>query len=223
MFRGGQKGGHAWYNRTPMNVNRLLEAVGATAIAGFVLIAYTPLPNVLGHQLAVPEEMAPSDAIVVLGAGMSADGKLSQPSLARAVRGIEPHQLGYAPLLVLLGPATEEGYASEAKVRWRLARTMRVDPSDIILEARGMTTREEATLMSERLGERGIHQILLVTETQHLIRSKELFENAGFQVFAAAADSYSVDPRGPWGRLQLMKRIMEEQAARIYYRAAGYL
>ena len=206
-----------------MNANRLLEALGAAAIAGFLLIAYTPLPNVLGHQLAVPEEMAPSDAIVVLGAGMSADGKLSQPSLARAVRGIELHQLGYAPFLVLLGPARQEGYASEAEVRWRLARTMRVDPSDIIVEPRGLTTRDEARLLGETLSRRGIRQILLVTETQHLIRSKQLFENAGFRVFAASADSYSINPRGAWGRIQLMKRIMEEQMARIYYRAAGYL
>ncbi len=206
-----------------MNVNRLLEALGLTAIAGFLFVAYTPLPNVLGRQLAVPEEMAPSDAIVVLGAGLSADGKLSQPSLARAVRGIELHQLGYAPLLVLLGPASQEGYASEAEVRWRLARTMQVDPADIIVEARGLTTRQEAALMGETLTSRGIHQILLVTETQHLIRAKQLFENAGFRVFAASADSYSVQPQGPWGRIQLMKRIMEEQMARIYYRTAGYL
>ncbi len=143
-----------------MNANRLLEALGAAAIAGFLLIAYTPLPNVLGHQLAVPDEMAPSDAIVVLGAGMSADGKLSQPSLARAVRGIELHQLGYAPLLVLLGPARQEGYASEAEVRWRLARTMRVDPADIILEPRGLNTREEAMFVDESLTPRGVISLL---------------------------------------------------------------
>ncbi len=206
-----------------MNANRLLEALGTAAIAGFLLIAYTPLPNVLGHQLAVPEEIASSDAIVVLGAGMSADGKLSQPSLARAVRGIELHQLGYAPLLVLLGPARQEGYASEAAVRWRLARTMRVDPADIILEPRGLNTREEATFVEESLTPRGVRQILLVTESQHMIRAKQLFENAGFEVFPASADDYSIDPGGPWGRIRLMKRIMEEQMARIYYRAAGYL
>ena len=100
---------------------------------------------------------------------------------------------------------------------------MQVDPADIIVEARGLTTRQEAALMGETLTSRGIHQILLVTETQHLIRAKQLFENAGFRVFAASADSYSVQPQGPWGRIQLMKRIMEEQMARIYYRTAGYL
>ena len=206
-----------------MNLNRLFEAIGTVTLATLVFVAYTPLASVLANQLRLPPGLAPADAIVVLGAGMYPEGELSRPSLKRAVRGIELYQLGYAPLLVLLGPRRSEAYSSEAEVRSLLARTMEVHPDNIVVEDGGLTTREEAILTRQRLEPLGVRSILLVTESQHLIRAKPLFENVGFEVFAAPANDYALQPGGPGGRLVLMKRIAEEQAARIYYRIAGYL
>ncbi len=206
-----------------LNLNRGFRALGAVTLLVSVFVAFTPLANVLGSRLAPPEELAPADAIVVLGGGLGPEVELSRPSLKRAVRGIELYQLGYSPLLVLLGPSRYEGYPSEAQVRWRLARTMGVDPDHLLTEENGLNTREEARLSRERLLPLGIESILLVTEGQHLIRAVELFENEGFQVYAVPANDYSTQPAGPGGRIALMKRILEEQAARIYYRLAGYL
>ena len=206
-----------------MNLNRLLQAIGTVTLAAFVVVAFTPLANVLANQLRIPPEVVPVDAIVVLGAGMYPEGELNRPSLKRAVRGIELYQLGYAPLLVLLGPGRYEAYSSEAEVRSLLARTMQVHPDDIVVEDGGLTTREEAALTRQRLEPLRVQTILLVTESQHLIRAKPLFENVGFEVFAAPADDYTLQPGGARGRLALMKRILEEQAARIYYKTAGYL
>jgi len=206
-----------------MNLNRGLWALGATTLLVSGLVAFTPLANVASQWLAPPEILGPADAIVVLGAGIYPEGELSRPSLKRAVRGIELYQLGYSKLLVLLGPVQYEGYPSEAAIRSRLARTMMVETSDIVIEAGGLTTREEASLTAGRLMPLGIRSILIVSESQHLRRAMELFEDQGFEVFPAPADDYSNQPAGPGGRIALMKRVLEEQAARIYYRAAGYL
>jgi uncharacterized SAM-binding protein YcdF (DUF218 family) len=206
-----------------MNCNRGFRALGAVTLLAFAFIAFTPLANILGNHLALPEDLGPADAIVVLGAGMGPAGELSRPSLKRTVRGIELYQLDYSPLLFLLGPAWNEGYPSEAEVRWRLARTMGMDPEHLLTEENGLNTREEARLSRERLFSLGVENILLVTEGQHLIRAVELFENEGFQVYPAPANDYATQPVGPGGRIGLMKRILEEQAARIYYRLAGYL
>ncbi len=206
-----------------MNFNRGLLALGAITLLASVFVAFTPLANVLGNRLAIAEALAPADAIVVLGSGISTEGELSRPSLKRTIRGIELFQLGYSPVLLLLGPARFEGYPSEAEVRRRLARTMGLDPGGIMTEANGLTTRDEARLSRERLFPLGIETVLLVTEGQHLIRAVRLFENQGFQVYPAPANDYSTQPTGPRGRIALMKRILEEQAARIYYRLAGYL
>ena len=206
-----------------MNFDRGLLALGTVTLLASVFVAFTPLANVLGNRLAISEQLAPAEAIVVLGAGISTEGELSRPSLKRTIRGIELFQLGYSPVLLLLGPARFEGYPSEAEIRRRLARTMGLDPGGVMTEANGLNTRDEARLSRERLFPLGIETILLVTEGQHLIRAVRLFENEGFQVYPAPADDYSIQPTGPGGRIALMKRILEEQAARIYYRLAGYL
>ncbi len=206
-----------------MNVNRGLQALGTITLVAFLFVAFTPLSNVLGTSLAMPEALAPADAIVVLGAGMYPEGELSRQSLRRLVRGIRLYHLGYSPLLFLLGPGGVRDYPTEAEIRLQLARTMRVDPDHILTEENALTTREEARLSRERLLPLGTESILLVTDEQHLIRATRLFENEGFRVHPAPAADYATQPSAPGARLSLMKRILEEQAARLYYQIAGYL
>jgi uncharacterized SAM-binding protein YcdF (DUF218 family) len=211
-----------------MPVDRLLQLVGALTLAAVLLTAFTPMVNVVGAGLAgatvtMDADIPAADAIVVLGAGIVPEGELTESSLKRTVRGIEILNRGLAPRIVFLGPHDIDGYGSEAEVRSRLARTLGVRPEAIILDEDGKDTRGEAIATRERLRGRGVRSIILVTETQHLIRAKPLFESAGFEVFPAPADHYSIRPDSPAGRMQMMKRILEEQAARIYYHLAGYL
>ena len=206
-----------------MTINRLLRIVGGVVLAGFFLVSFTPLANVLAFRLAMPPGVAPADAIVVLGGGQGSEGELSPPSLLRTIRGIELYHSGLAPLLVLLGPERQDGGGSEGLTRARLATTMQVDAVDIVVEERGLTTRQEATVVQTRLESYGVSAILLVTDSHHLLRAKPLFENVGFEVHAAPADDYSMLSAGSGGRIILTIRIAREMAARIYYRMAGYL
>ncbi len=110
-----------------MMIDRLLRLTGGVVLAGFFIVSFTPLSNVIAFRLAMPPEVAPADAIVVLGGGQSEEG-LSLPSLVRTIRGIELYQSGLAPKLVLLGPPLRDGGGSEGLTRARLARTMQVIP-----------------------------------------------------------------------------------------------
>ena len=211
------------YNLGAMSVNRVLQTIGGLALGGLLLVAFTPLASVIASRITVAENLAAADAIVVLGGGMHEDGSLGPSSLARTVRGIEIFNLGYAPRILMLGPEQHDGQPSEAVARARLAETMGIDPDAIFTEAGGLNTRGEAQIAWDRLAPMGVGSVLLVTETQHLIRAKPLFENVGFQVFPVPADDYSLLPGGPGGRIDLMMRILQEQLARLYYRAAGYL
>ena len=207
-----------------MQITRLLRWVGVLTLAGYVFVGFTPFSNVLAAHLMENFELAPADAVVVLGVGLGADGEMRGSSLKRAIRGMELYQFGYAPLLALLGPPPHsEDHRSEASVRRSLALAMQIPPEDIVTESRGRTTREEARLMNEVLVPMGVRRILLVSDSQHLIRARVLFENEGFEVFAAPADNLSHLSSGPSARLKLMEWILREQAARLYYRAAGYL
>ena len=206
-----------------MRVNRLLQIIGGLALGTFLLVAFTPLVTVIGNRSIIEKELSPADAIVVLGGGQNEDGELGRSSLKRAVRGIEIFNLGLAPRILMLGPEQHEEYPSEAELRARLAETMGVEADAIIADAGGLNTYDEALIAWERLAPMGVGSILLVTETQHLIRAEKLFENVGFEVFPVHANDYSLQPRSPSGRIELMQRILQEQAARIYYRIAGYL
>ena len=204
-------------------MTHLLRWLGVVTLGSYVFVGFTPFANVLAAHLMVDFELAPADAVVVLGAGLDADGQINRASLKRAVRGMELYQSGYAPLLALLGPHSVEHYPSEASVRRSLALAMQIPPEAIVSESRGLTTRDEARLMNEVLTPMGVRRILLVTDSQHLIRARVLFENEGFEVFAAPADTIAHGSSGPTARLELMEWVVREQAARLYYRAAGYL
>lgn len=77
--------------------------------------------------------------------------------------------------------------------------------------------------MRALLQARGVRKILLVTHGDHLARARAVFERAGFEILAAPAQKLSSRVSKPAGRLRLMRRIVTELLARLYYRIAGYL
>jgi uncharacterized SAM-binding protein YcdF (DUF218 family) len=199
-----------------------VRSVGLVGLLLFLAAAFTPLPSLLARHLAVAAAPGPADAVVVLGAGVTEDGILGGASLRRAVTGILLARQGLAPLLVLLGPSFG-GSPPEAKVRERLARDLGVDPGRILTVQDAWTTREEAEKSRALLAPRGARRILLVTDSQHLVRAIPLFARQGFEVLPVVADEESDWPRSPEGRLKLARRVSQEIVARAYHRVAGYL
>ena len=196
--------------------------LGLLGVLSFFLCAFTPLTDLLSRKFEVSSRIEPAGAIVVLGASVDQTGELGRNSLRRTVRGIILHRAGVAPLLVLLGPARDGG-PSEAEVRADLARRFGVRSEAILTEATARTTREEATRVRALLQPRGVRRILLVTNSQHMLRAKALFERAGFEVLAATADDISDTVDSPDGRLELTRIVLQELLALGYYRVAGYL
>ncbi len=201
---------------------RICRLVGFAGVASFCVSAFTPLPNILSRWLGTPSRLEPAEAIVVLGSGVSADGKLRDSSLRRTVHGVLLYRRGLAPLLVFFGPPHEGGPA-EGEIRAEIARELGISPGAIVTEADARTTREEAVRGRAILGKRGVRKILLVTDTHHMPRARTLFEQAGFEVLAAPAEGLSNRDFSPEGRLRLMRRILGEIVALLYYRIAGYL
>lgn len=204
-----------------MSGSLLLRLLGLGAVVLFLLASFTPLPNALNRWAGVPAQLEPAGAIVVLAAGLAGKGVLSDLSLRRALYGIKLYHQGFAPILAFSGPATRQG-PEEAQVRADMARLFGVSPTAIIMEVTAQTTREEATRMAALLQPMGVHQILLVTSDEHMLRSRRLFENAGFTVLPAPVDDLSYG-RKPEARLRLMRYVTQEFLARAYYRVAGYL
>jgi uncharacterized SAM-binding protein YcdF (DUF218 family) len=201
---------------------RIIRVVGIVAVIAFLLVSFTPLPNVLNRWAGVSAQLQPSAAIVVLAAGMEGDGVLSATSLRRAIHGIMLFQRGFAPSLAFSGPATRPLGRQEAEVRAEMARLFGVSPSAIVTETTARTTHTEAVGMAALLQPTGAYKILLVTSYAHMARSQQLFENVGFTVQPAPVEDLS-DPRKPEARWGVMRNLAQEFLARTYYRVAGYL
>jgi uncharacterized SAM-binding protein YcdF (DUF218 family) len=201
---------------------RIIRYLGIVTVVGFLLVSFTPLPNVLNRWAGVSARLEPAAAIVVLGAGMDGEAVLSTGSLRRAIHGIMLFQRGFAPLLAFSGPASRPLGREEAEVRAEMAHLFGVSPAAILIETTALTTRAEAACMAALLQPRGVSTILLVTSYAHMARSRQLFENVGFTVQPAPIDDLShVDkPEARWG---LMRPLVQEFLARTYYWVAGYI
>lgn len=200
----------------------LCPLLGGVGLALFLVSAFTPVPNLLSRSMGGPSALERAEAIVVLGGGVMPDGVLSPSSMRRALHGILLHRKGLAPLLVFFGPVRDGGPA-EAEVRAELARALGVSPDAIITAAEPRTTREEALRGSVLLQAKGVQRILLVTDAVHMRRARTAFERAGFAVLAAPTHDISSGVFRPGERLALMRRVVEERLARLYYALAGYL
>ena len=205
-------------NATP---RRVLPIVGAAGLAIFLLAAFTPLPNLVNHWTEVSARLEPAEAIVVLAGSLLDDQVLSESSMRRALHGIVLYRQGLAPLLVFSGPPHQDGPA-EAAIRAELARSLGIPSTAIVTETTARTTREEAARMAALLSAKGVQHILLVTSQLHMPRAQQLFKNVGFAVSPAPVEDLS-RADGPEGRLRLLRRVLQESLAWVYYRLAGYL
>jgi uncharacterized SAM-binding protein YcdF (DUF218 family) len=201
---------------------RAAAIVGALVLALLAVIAYTPVIGAITRRLDTVPAPGRADAIVVLGAGVSRDGVLSNPSLRRLVGGLVLYRRGLAPRLILMGPAHQRS-PIEAEVRAALARDVGIPPSAIVVEGGGLTTWHEAVLAARRVHEVGGQRVLLVTSAQHMHRARRFFERAGLEVVPAPVIEISPAAQSPGGRLDLARAVVQEALARVYYRAAGRL
>jgi uncharacterized SAM-binding protein YcdF (DUF218 family) len=198
---------------------RFCRGLGLAGLAFLAAAAFTPLPVVLARSIGVPARLAPAEAIVVLGADVLVDGSLVSASLRSAIHALRLYRRQLAPLLVFSGPPARADRPAEPAVRAALAAELGIPPA-AVLTATAWTTVEEAAHVQALLAPRGIRRILLVTDSQHLVRAGRLFERAGFEVVPAPADSLAA-AESPEGRLDLTRRVLAELAARLVYGIAG--
>ena len=201
--------------------DRVCRVIGLAGVFLFLFTAFSPFAHRLNQWMAVPAQLVPSDAIVVLGGAVSPTGMLSLESSRRTNRGIELYRRGLAPVLVLLGGA-KGGGPTEADVRAEQARLHGIPADAILTETRAHTTREEAVRVKALLHSRGARTVLLVTNAGHFPRARPLFEREGFEVRAVPSETL-IEADAPESRLALMRTLVKEFLGWLYYRVAGYI
>ena len=134
--------------------------------------------RVLEAPLAIRDAIIESrDAIVVLGAPIAPDGALTEVLAERVAAAAALYHAGGAPLVVASGGVTHGAPRAEAEA---LAEGLRAaGVAEVLVEARSLTTAENARFTAALLADRGVRTVWLVTQPFHGRRAALLFRRAG--------------------------------------------
>ena len=145
------------------------------------------------------------DAIVVLGAGLRADGTPSNMLEDRLKGAIELYKKGIAPKIILSGDCSGEDYDEVSSMK-KFCIDNGVVESDIIRDDKGFSTYET---MENVVKTMGYKKIMVVTQKYHLYRSVYIARRMG-----ADADGFATDYR-EYIFLAQRKRDIREMVARF--------
>lgn len=180
---------------------RLGRAWLILAVTGFWVLS-TPIGAKLispsperAPRLASADQAAGAKAVVVLGGGIityAADGLALDDlgsSAVRVIEGARVYRLLGDPLVIVSGGNSEEldPPRSEAAAFRDAIVKLGVPAGRVLVEDRGLTTREEAQLIKPMLVARHVDRIVLVTSPGHLPRALAAFRAVGIDAVPSAS------------------------------------
>ena len=146
-----------------------------------------PLGQILCFGLT--DYRAPVDAVVVLGAQVYPNGRLSRALASRVDAAVELYQQGYTPVLIMSGGIDTNG-TSEAVAMRDYAISHGVPANAIIMDENGYSTEMTARNTVAIAEEYGFTRLAAVSSFYHMPRIKMLFLNVGYDVLTVPANGY---------------------------------
>jgi uncharacterized SAM-binding protein YcdF (DUF218 family) len=211
--------------------DQLRRAAYVAALVAVValVVAITPVMSPLVRTWVRNDAPARTelDAVMVLSAGLHADGSLNARAAERLVSGIMLVRDTRTPMLVTtrdrfrVGGQTVDTDAAQR----RLVRSL-ADSVDWRIVAPVSTTHDEALRAAELLRPLGKTQIAVVTSPMHTRRACATFEAAGFTVVCVPSDEWVYSERNlarPLDRIRAFLDYVYERFGVIEYRGRGWI
>lgn len=187
---------------------RVLLIVGVLAVAGGIAVAAVNIHMIHSVQdrILTAEEAAAVDAdcILVLGAGLRADGTPSLMLRDRIETGIDLYENGTAEKLLMSGDNSRVDY-DEVSVMKNYAVEAGVPSCDVFRDHAGFSTYESMYRARDIFCAR---RVVIVTQEYHLYRALYVAEQLGLEAWGVAAV-----PEKTYGGQ--MKREVREIVARV--------
>ncbi|MFM8867929.1 MAG: YdcF family protein [Ilumatobacteraceae bacterium] len=156
-------------SRVPLRIVVTLAALFG-AYLGFCLVQV--------WWVGADDQAQPVEAIVVMGVAQY-DGRPSPQLQARLDHVITLWNGGIAPLVVTTGGNQPGDRFTEAEASRRYLVEAGVPESAIVLEDRGSSTLQSLQRVHDILAERGIAEVLIVTDPYHAARSQLIARDLG--------------------------------------------
>ena len=164
-----------------------LSASSCSALVGYYLVSLYQV-----WSTGRSDQTRPVDAIVVMGAAQY-DGEPSPQLAARLDHVVELWPQGYAPLVVVTGGKRPSDRFTEAEASAAYLIERGVPADAIVLEDQGTNTYESLAGVSRLLEERGLDEVLIVTDPYHSLRSRIVAEDLGLKAWVSPTPTSVVD------------------------------
>ena len=147
--------------------------------AGLYLVAFIFAVHIFGTIDTAQE----ADAIIVLGAGLLRDGRPGWALTRRSLQAADLWRAGIAPYILCTGGQAESFPRSEADACREILRASQVPASVILLEEQSRSTEENAIFSRRILEGIGIADVVLVSDSYHMLRASWLFHLQGISTY----------------------------------------
>jgi uncharacterized SAM-binding protein YcdF (DUF218 family) len=161
------------------------------------------------------DEAAPAEAIVVLGAAQY-DGRPSPVLRARLDHVVSLYSDGIAPLVVVTGGSQEGDRFTEAAASASYLSDHGVPGGAIERETTGSTSYESLAATARFLRERGVTQIVLVSDPFHAYRIGAISREVGMRAAVSPTPSSAISGTAQW------RHLLKETGAVSVGRIIGY-
>ena len=188
--------------------------VRVVVLVGLLAVAYLGLTFFQVWQATTDDSHEPAQAIVVLGAAQY-DGRPSPVLEARLAHAVELYEAGVAPTIVVTGGKRDGDRFTEAGTGYRYLRQHGVPEDAILREEQGANTWTQLAAATVLLSDRGIDDVVLVSDDYHAYRLDRIAHELGLR-----AQVSPIDPGlSPRGRVQ---RLTRETVAVAVGRIIGF-
>jgi uncharacterized SAM-binding protein YcdF (DUF218 family) len=135
-------------------------------------------------QTSRRDEARPAQAVIVLGAAQY-DGRPSPVLRARLDHAADLYRRRIAPLVVVTGGKIEGDRFTESAASANYLHTKGVPDEAILREVQGRTSWQSLAASARFLKERGIRDVVLVSDPFHAARIKGIASELGFKAAAS--------------------------------------
>ncbi|HET7041500.1 MAG TPA: YdcF family protein [Gemmatimonadales bacterium] len=149
-------------------------------------------------RAAREDQRRPAGAIVVLGAAQY-NGKPSPVLKARLDHALELEEAGFAPLLVVTGGIGSGDRESEATVGRRYLVARGVPDSQVVVLPEGKNTDQTMAAVGDWVRDRGLIDVLLVSDAFHLARLRVEARRHGVTAYTSPAAGSPISGSREWG------------------------
>jgi len=187
----------------------------ATVLVLILLVAYVAATFGQVWWASTQDAARPAEAIVVLGAAQY-NGRPSPVFAARLDHAVTLYQADLAPVIVVTGGEGFVGEETEARVADRYLQDRGIPAEALLLETHGRSTWESLRAARRFLADRGIDEVLLVSDPWHSFRMTQTAAEVGFTAHA------SPTPSSPYSTAASLRQMARETVAVGLGRVIGY-